>query len=766
MADDLRKEVIISIKTDASDAGQGINEVQDGLNKLNNTPIDKTLKEFKVELKEALKTAEQIGDQFGQNSIEFENAVGHVSDLRNNFQRLNGDIEGFNPENKLEALVQVGTTAVGTTQAVAGAMANLGIQTEDTGSVLETFQGLLEFSEAIESVGAVRSQFNNFNTVIQSSSIFQRANAVATNIATGAMRIFGVAANATSTAFQALKGAIAATGIGLLAIAIQQLLPIITNWISGTDDAEEAQQRLKKAVSELNDELAFNKNAIEQNTALNAERLKQAGATEQDLFDNRLEGLKKQYQAERENEQKQRTLYNSKKLTEEEYTEASKALKQSIGNQIKISQSIELEEAKNKTRMYQDGVKQQKDLKDQAERNAKDAESRSKAARDKAKALNDKILAERKAALDELAKLEKEALENIEKSKLSDREKELFDLNKAFQEKKAKYIKYGKDVTAITEDYNIKKRDVEEKYSGELTRQLEDVLLNDFDKQRSAIKAKYDVLLENAKNLSEQLIVESLRAKENSRVDIEQTTKNNTINSETNFVDSENANLPSDKDSPEQRIQKLQNIYEAERGFKEAKLAEELAALESDENSKANVLAKYRLDELKSEQELSDAKKAISDAEKEAKLANASAIGKAAGDLSNILGQQTVAGKSLAIAQATIDTYVGATKALAQGGFLGIATAGIVAAAGFLNVKKIINTKVPTKNGGGSIGGVAPQISSAPVINAALTSAANGGVQDVRVTNSQDQVVKAYITDRDLENSQRKSQFLNNLSSF
>jgi hypothetical protein len=46
-------------------------------------------------------------------------------------------------------------------------------------------------------------------------------------------------------------------------------------------------------------------------------------------------------------------------------------------------------------------------------------------------------------------------------------------------------------------------------------------------------------------------------------------------------------------------------------------------------------------------------------------------------------------GKAAAIAQATIDTYAGATKAYAQGGILGFITAASIVAAGLANVAKI-----------------------------------------------------------------------------
>lgn len=63
--------------------------------------------------------------------------------------------------------------------------------------------------------------------------------------------------------------------------------------------------------------------------------------------------------------------------------------------------------------------------------------------------------------------------------------------------------------------------------------------------------------------------------------------------------------------------------------------------------------------------------------------------------LSELLGKESAAGKAFATAQALINTYLGASKALAQGGFWGIAQAAIVVAAGMKNVMSINKTKEP-----------------------------------------------------------------------
>lgn len=71
-----------------------------------------------------------------------------------------------------------------------------------------------------------------------------------------------------------------------------------------------------------------------------------------------------------------------------------------------------------------------------------------------------------------------------------------------------------------------------------------------------------------------------------------------------------------------------------------------------------------------------------------------------AGQISNIMGQESAAGKVFALAQATINTYLGASKAIAQDGIWGVAQAAIVIAAGLKQVASIAKVKedVPKTN--------------------------------------------------------------------
>jgi len=84
-------------------------------------------------------------------------------------------------------------------------------------------------------------------------------------------------------------------------------------------------------------------------------------------------------------------------------------------------------------------------------------------------------------------------------------------------------------------------------------------------------------------------------------------------------------------------------------------------------------------------------------------------VGNALGELSNLVGKNTAAGKGLAIAQATINTYQGATEALKQKSTLPspfdvaakVINVATVIATGLKSVQSIMSVNVPGAGGGG-----------------------------------------------------------------
>lgn len=177
----------------------------------------------------------------------------------------------------------------------------------------------------------------------------------------------------------------------------------------------------------------------------------------------------------------------------------------------------------------------------------------------------------------------------------------------------------------------------------------------------------------------------------------------------------------------------------------------------------ALIEAKASSDEMTAfENESAIARIALSKAESEAKVKNLETVGVAIGQLGELAGQQTVVGKVLAIGQAIMNTYLGFTKALAQGGVFGaIAGAGVIAA-GLSAVRKIIEVQVPGGGGSASIG--SPSIAtSAPLTPGATGTVINQG--SVRQLNNA-QAVQAYVVEGQGRDTTERINRLNRAATF
>jgi len=164
----------------------------------------------------------------------------------------------------------------------------------------------------------------------------------------------------------------------------------------------------------------------------------------------------------------------------------------------------------------------------------------------------------------------------------------------------------------------------------------------------------------------------------------------------------------------------------------------------------------FRAEDVANKKANDDAKKKVDDATKAAQLANAEAVGGAIGTLAGIAGEGTAAGKALGVASATIDTYVGANKAIAQGGFAGIAQAIAIIATGLTNVKTILSTKVPKTNvagvsGGGGGGGGGAQV-QAPSFN--IVGASDTNQLADAIGGQTQQPVQAFVVANDVTTAQ------------
>ena len=181
-------------------------------------------KSFKTQLREANQELLKVSQTFGETSREAVQAAKKVADLKDQMQFSKDLVDNFNPDQKFKALGAATQIAATATSGLVSGMALFGDQSADTERALLKVQAAMAFSDAISGLSNLGDQWKTLKTVIGSSTIVTAANTAATTVATYATKIFGVTAETTAVGFKVLRGAIIATGIGALGIAIVALI--------------------------------------------------------------------------------------------------------------------------------------------------------------------------------------------------------------------------------------------------------------------------------------------------------------------------------------------------------------------------------------------------------------------------------------------------------------------------------------------------------------------------------------------------------------
>ena len=213
------------------------------------------------------------------------------------------------------------------------------------------------------------------------------------------------------------------------------------------------------------------------------------------------------------------------------------------------------------------------------------------------------------------------------------------------------------------------------------------------------------------------------------------------------------------KDREKAQAKKIEEL-ELDREFDNLTFEEQRAILQAREDilNEDKLLSTKQQEDL--EQQFADARVSIADAEFEAKMTSAMGYASALSDVSGVIGEETAAGKAMAVASSLINTYAaiaGQLRAFSGKAIPGYAIAQAIAtgAVGFANVKKIISTKIPKSSGGGGGGASAgaaaatPQAPSFNIVGATETS------QLAEAVGSQTQEpVQAYVVANDITTAQ------------
>ena len=238
--------------------------------KVDGSEAVESTKSLRAQLKEAVADVAALSDKFGVSNKATVEAAKRAAELKDRIGDAKTLIDAFNPDAKFKAFSASLSGVAGGFAAVQGAMALFGAENENVQKALLKVQAAMAFSQGLQAVGESIDSFKQLGAVIQNSTLFQKANSAATAAAATVQKLFTGSVDTTTTAFKNLKFAMAATGIGLLVVAIGYLISNfdeLASSMSKTTDVElehaRAQESATKAVADYTMKLYSVQNALE-----------------------------------------------------------------------------------------------------------------------------------------------------------------------------------------------------------------------------------------------------------------------------------------------------------------------------------------------------------------------------------------------------------------------------------------------------------------------------------------------------------------------
>jgi chemotaxis protein histidine kinase CheA len=189
---------------------------------------------------------------------------------------------------------------------------------------------------------------------------------------------------------------------------------------------------------------------------------------------------------------------------------------------------------------------------------------------------------------------------------------------------------------------------------------------------------------------------------------------------------------------------------------------QEWLALEIEKNEIAQNNAKFVADreeadrkaKLDAEKAASDAILALKESEAQAQMELLEATSGALKSFASLAGEQTAAGKVLALASTVIDTYMGATKALAAGAGtpVGYINAAAIIATGLANVRTITAVQVPNEGGGSNIS--TPALNAAPSVGIVSGQMNQTNQLQAQLNSQMSRPTRAYVVGQNVTSQQ------------
>lgn len=738
---------------------------------------------LKKQLREAQAEVTALADKFGATSKEAIAAAKRAAELKDAIGDAKALTDAFNPDAKFKALTASLSGVAGGFGAIQGAMALFGAESDNVQKTLLKVQSAMAISQGLQAVGESIDSFKQLGAVIQNSTTLQKANNAATAAAATVQRLFTGAVNETAVGFKVLKGAIAATGIGLILVALGA---IVSYW----DDITASINGVSSAQKQLNVDAEKNLESQEKKlTSLDNQtnQMKLQGKSEKEILQIKLKQTKEAIAAAKVN------LLNAKATRDAQVAAAKRnrdivvgildfmtkpirALMSTIDDIGKaFGKNFGLVAAMEKTNLYIANM-----VFDPA-KTAAEGDAAIEVAEDKLEKLESAAAgyqlqirdinkkgnqANNKDADDQKRKeLEGQAILNEANKKLkSQQEQELQTIAETYAEKRKKLAESGikdngdlakaeqAERTAVEEKYKKQELEKEQAFQAELNKIKLDLKLSgikdEYEKSKLQIEENYKKQYEDIdknENYNEQrktALKVALQQKETAELDALKL-ENDKKRAEQDIADLDKEITKAGADLDLQKTLLDQKDILLEESFKRRLISEDAYKVAVEANAKARI--------------------EIDKAETAAKIENAQKISALLGGLSDVMGRETAAGKAFAVAQATIDTYLAAQKAYQSmagipvvGPSLGAIAAGVAVAGGIKNVKSIMAVKTPAGSGGGASAPSLPTVSASAPMAPQPPQAQTTNISQQSINQMGNQAVRAYVIENDVTSNQQR----------
>lgn len=739
-----QEDILVSVDVDTGEATSNVDKLNNKLNNLGSN-AGKSFQGFKKEIREATLEAQKLEQEFGAMSQEAKNARDKVAALKDEYNEFNARVQASNPDNKFAALGSLTQGFAGSLQAAAGGMALFGSNTDAVNEQLTKLQGLINLTQALDSIDDIKNSFKNLgsvlglttaatkaqstavventaaqetnvavtatnNTTTAASTTITEANAAATTVQTEAIVAETAATETATAATISWTAALLANPITLLVALVVELVVIMVKLGDTSLDTAGKIAVLNSALETNQHLLEADMESIKRNTDLQTARAKAAGASDADLIKIQKDGVQKRIDAREEERKNVLAHYNDIDRDDEKFNETRKKYDDEL---FKLEQADREDRNQLQVKDYEIQTAINKKL----EEDQKKAEELRKQHNEKIKQLLNQEKQNYEAILKEVAALDKKLSDDLAKIGMNDHDKALKDIENAQRDQKDLLtkaasernkllddeLKYGKITQKqhddeilksdqsfndtkdkIDKDAQAKTDELNKKYNEEYEQFIKDhgtTVVDIYTKQKDDINKAIDDAIKKYPEKKAEL--EKAKADLIGNVDTQKDLQTSVTNTETNVIKAETVVKNVGKNDFDAQRDAQEQLYQAKVDQENAQFDQDKERLAGNQAELEKLNAQHQANLTDLNKENADARKEIDKNELLAKVDNLDKIGQAATAASQLFAENTVASKGLAVAGATIDTIRGTVAAYTAGLEAFPAPYNLVAAAAF-----------------------------------------------------------------------------------